>query len=118
MSDDFAQPPRGRSRDELGPDVSAAQQQATESSSTTRRMMAALHPGFLWSQAEGYPPVLKQLLQFGLIVAYPAWVAGMLCCLAVHCCGYAVLWVVFWPVRAWMKRNRPLDYAASQNITP
>jgi hypothetical protein len=27
---------------------------------------------------------------------------------------YSVLWVIFWPVRAWMKTNRPGEYAASQ----
>ena len=26
-----------------------------------------------------------------------------------------VLWVLFWPLRAWMKRNRPEGYAASQH---
>ena len=27
---------------------------------------------------------------------------------------YSVLWVLFWPARAWMKKNRPEDDAASQ----
>ena len=117
MSDDDAEPPRGRTRDERGPDVPAAELQAAGSRSPTRRMVATLHPRFLVSQADGYPVVLKQLLQFGLVIAYPAWVAGILVSLAVYCTGYAILWLVFWPVRAWMKRNRPQEYAASQSTT-
>jgi len=27
---------------------------------------------------------------------------------------YPVLWMLFWPMRAWMKKNRPEEYAASR----
>ena len=27
---------------------------------------------------------------------------------------YPVLWVLFWPMRAWMKKNRPDEYVESQ----
>ena len=82
--------------------------------SPTRRMLLALHPRSVLAMADGQPPVLKQVVQFCLIIVYPAWVVGMAIALAFYGAGYAVLWVIFWPVRAWMKRNRPDDYAASQ----
>ena len=62
----------------------------------------------------GYPVVLKQFIQFCLIIIYPAWVVGMLAAALFYGVVYGVLWVVFWPVRTWMKRNRPDEYAASQ----
>jgi YggT family protein len=33
---------------------------------------------------------------------------------AIYYTVYGTLWVLFWPLRAWMKKNRPDDYAASQ----
>jgi len=39
---------------------------------------------------------------------------GVLASAVVYYAVYSVLWVLFWPVRAWMKKNRPEDYAASQ----
>jgi YggT family protein len=44
------------------------------------------------------------------VLIYPAWVFMLL----VSALVYGVLWVVLWPARAWMKRNRPEEYAASQ----
>ena len=73
-----------------------------------------MSPRFVWSMAEGYPPVLKQFLQFCLVLIYPAWVVGVPAAALVYGVVYSVLWVVLWPVRAWMKRNRPEEYAASQ----
>ena len=76
--------------------------------------MAAMSPRYVWSMADGYPVVLKQFIQFCLIIIYPAWVVGMLAAALFYGVVYGVFWVVFWPVRAWMKRNRPDEYAASQ----
>ena len=33
-----------------------------------------MSPRFLLSMAEGYPVVLKQFIQFCLIIIYPGWV--------------------------------------------
>lgn len=80
----------------------------------TRRMLGALHPRSVWSMADGYPVVVRQLLQLCLIIVYPAWVVGLLVMLTFYGATYGLLWVLFWPLRMWMKRNRPDDYAASQ----
>lgn len=107
-------PERGLTRAERGRDISAAQAEAEAETSTGRRLLLSMSPRFVWSQAEGYPVVIKQFLQFCLILIYPAWVVGVLASAAIYYAVYSVLWVLFWPVRAWMKKNRPDDYAASQ----
>jgi hypothetical protein len=107
-------PERGLTRAERGRDVSAAQAEAAAETSTGRRLLLSMSPRFVLSQADGYPIVIKQFLQFCLILIYPAWVCGVLFSAAVYYAFYSVLWVLFWPVRAWMKKNRPEDYAASQ----
>ncbi len=114
FSDEPAAPERGLTSAERGRDISAAQAGAEAGPSTSRRMLASMSPRFVWSMAEGYPVVLKQFIQFCLILIYPAWVFGVLFSAVVYAVVYAVLWVVFWPVREWMKRNRPQEYAASQ----
>jgi hypothetical protein len=107
-------PERGLTRAERGRDVSAAQAEAEAATSTGRRLLLSMSPRFVWSQADGYPVVIKQFLQFCLVLIYPAWVFGILAGAAVYYAVYSVLWVLFWPVRTWMKKNRPEDYAASQ----
>ena len=107
-------PERGLTRAERGRDVSATQAEAEAETSTGRKLLLSMSPRSVWSQAEGYPVVIKQFLQFCLILIYPAWVFGILACAAIYYAVYSVLWVLFWPVRAWMKKNRPDDYAASQ----
>jgi hypothetical protein len=107
-------PERGLTRAERGRDVSAAQAEAEAETSTGRRILLSVTPRFVLSQAEGYPVVIKQFLQFCLILIYPAWIAGVLFSTVCYYAMYSVLWVVFWPVRTWMKKNRPEDYAASQ----
>ena len=107
-------PQRWLTREERGRDVGAAQAEAEAETSTGRRMLLSMSPRYVLSQAQGYPVVIKQFLQFCLILIYPAWVVGVLASAAVYYAVYSVLWVLFWPVRAWMKKNRPEDYAASQ----
>ena len=104
------QPQRGQTAEERGPDVSEAQAEAAAAESMSRRVASAAKPGFLLSQAEGYPVGVKQFLQFCLILIYPGWLFALVVMWAV----YGVFWLIFWPLRAWMKRNRPDDYAASQ----
>ncbi len=82
--------------------------------SAGRRMVASMSPRAVWSMADGQPVVLKQFVQFCLILVYPAWIVGMLFAVAFYYAGYAVLWVLFAPIRLWMKKNRPDEYAASQ----
>jgi YggT family protein len=107
-------PARGLTREERGRDVSAAQAEAEAETSTGKRMLKSMSPRFVWSMADGYPVVIKQFLQFCLILIYPAWLFGVLACAAIYYSVYGVLWVVLSPLRLWMKKNRPEDYAASQ----
>jgi hypothetical protein len=107
-------PQRGLTREERGRDVSQAQAEAEAETSTGRRILKSMSLPFLLSQAEGYPVVIKQFLQFCLLIIYPAWVFAVLVGAAVYYSVYFVLWVLFWPVRAWMKKNKPEEYAASQ----
>lgn len=107
-------PARGLTREERGRDVSEAQAEAEAQTSAGKRMLKSMDPRFLLSMADGYPVVIKQFLQFCLVLIYPAWVAGVLFSAVVYYVVYAVLWVLFAPIRLWMKKNRPDDYAASQ----
>ena len=103
-------PVRGRTREERGRDVSEAEAET----STGKRMLKSMSPRFVLSMADGYPVVLKQFIQFCLILIYPAWLFGMLAGAVMYYSVYGVLWVVFSPIRLWMRKNRPEDYAASQ----
>jgi hypothetical protein len=111
-------PERGLTREERGRDIGEAQASAEAKQSGFRRIFASMSPKLVWSMAEGYPVVLKQFIQFCLILIYPAWVAAVLFSAAMYglfyITVYPVLWVLFWPMRAWMKKNRPDEYAESQ----
>jgi hypothetical protein len=82
--------------------------------SVGRRMLTMMDPRFLLALADGYPVGVKQFLWFCLILIYPGWLFTVLFSAALYFPVYGTLWVLFWPVRAWMKKNRPEDYAASQ----
>lgn len=107
-------PARGLTREERGRDVSDAQAEAEAQTSAGKRMLKSMSPRFVWSMADGYPVVIKQFLQFCLVLIYPAWVFGVLFSAVVYYVVYGVLWVLFAPIRLWMKKNRPDEYAASQ----
>lgn len=104
------QPQRGRTLKERGRDVSAAQAEVEALPTMPRRILGSASLPYVLSQADGYPVVVKQFLQFCLILIYPAWVFAVLAGGAL----YFVLWVLRWPLRAWMKKNRPEDYEASK----
>lgn len=111
-------PQRGLTRDERGRDISAAQAEAEAETSAVRRYLKAASPRFLWSMAEGYPVVLKQFIQFCLILIYPGWVFFVIVAAALHALFYVtiypVLWLLLWPVRAYQKKHHPEEYAESQ----
>ena len=99
-------------------DVSDAQADAGAETSVARGLLKSISPRFVWSQAEGYPVVIKQFLQFCLILVYPAWVFAALFMLALYYVvllpGYYVLlavgWVLFWPLRVSQKKKNPEEY--------
>jgi len=113
-----APPQRGQTIEERGRDVSDAQAEAEAQTSTVKRYLHAMSPKYVWSMADGYPVVLKQFIQFCLVLIYPAWVFAILAGAAVHALFYVtvypVLWLLFWPVRAYQKKNNPEEYAESQ----
>lgn len=109
---------RGLTRDERGRDISAAQAQAEAETSKVQQYLKVMSPRYFLSMAEGYPVVLKQFIQFCLIIIWPAWVFTVLVGAALHLLFYVtiypILWVLFWPVRNHQKKNHPEEYAASQ----
>jgi hypothetical protein len=111
-------PDRGLTRDERGRDVSEAQAEAEAETSKVKQFLHAMSPRFVWSMAEGYPVVVKQFIQFCLILIYPAWVfavlAGALVTGLFYVTVYPLLWLVFWPIRASQKKNHPEEYAANR----
>lgn len=114
LPDEPPPPARGLTREELGRDVSPAQADLEAQTSTGKRILKAMDPRFLLSMAEGYPAGLKQFIQFCLILIYPAWLFFVLAAGAVYYPVYGLFWLLFAPVRLWMKKNRPEDYVASQ----
>ncbi|MDT5178127.1 MAG: hypothetical protein QOJ95_2325 [Mycobacterium sp.] len=118
---DFGEPPpprRGQTREERGRDVSEAQAELEAQRSKWQRFLHMMSPRLVWSMAEGYPVVLKQFIQFCLILIYPAWVfavlVGGLFQLLFYVTVYPVLWLLFWPARAYQKKNHPEEYAANR----
>lgn len=111
-------PPRGLTREERGRDVSEAQAEVEAKTSKWQQFLHMMSPRLVWSMADGYPVVLKQFIQFCLILIYPAWVfavlVGGLFQLAFYVTVYPLLWLLFWPVRAHQKKNHPEEYAANR----
>jgi hypothetical protein len=113
-------PRRGLTREERGRDVSEAQAEVEAETSVSKKLLKALSPRFVLSQADGYPVVIKQFLQFCLILVYPAFVFAALFALVVYYVvllpGYyvllAVFWVLFWPLRMRQKKKNPEEYEA------
>ena len=116
--DEPAQPQRGQTREEHGRDISDAQAEAEAQTSKWQQMLHSMSPKLVWSMAEGYPVVIKQFIQFCLILIYPAWVfavlAGMVAYGLFYITVYPVLWLLFWPMRAHQKKHHPEEYAESQ----
>ena len=71
-------PQRGQTREERGRDISEAQAEAEAETSKVKQYLKSMSPRYVLSMAEGYPVVLKQFIQFCLIIIYPAWVFGVL----------------------------------------
>ncbi|KAA0020021.1 hypothetical protein [Antrihabitans cavernicola] len=110
------QPQRGLTAEER---IAAAEQQIAENPedqplppSMWRRFVQHAGIRHVLAQANGYPVVIKQFLQFCLILIYPAWVFAIVA----GAVFYFVFWVLFWPVRAWMKTNKPEDYEKARRI--
>jgi YggT family protein len=112
-------PARGQTLEERSELASAAHAaDADDDTSTFKKGLQMLSPRFFFSMADGYPVVLKQFIQFCLLIIYPAWLFAVPFGLAVYYIGYAIiyppLWLLFLPVRMWMKKNRPEEYEANR----
>lgn len=110
-------PQRGRTIDEREPDVSAPEQALIDAKSWPQQLRAAASPRLVLSQADGYPPGVKQFLQFCLVLVYPAWLFMVLIAWPVWALFKVlewILWVLFAPLRLYMKRRHPDDDEARQ----
>ena len=87
LPDEPPQPQRGLTREERGRDISEAQAEMEAETSTVQKYLKAMSPRMVLSMAEGYPVVLKQFIQFCLILIYPAWVFAVLFAAAMHACS-------------------------------
>jgi hypothetical protein len=113
-------PQRGLTREERGRDIGEAQAEAEAEPSAPKNLLKWMSPRFVLSQAEGYPVVIKQFLQFCLILVYPACVFAALFGLAVYevvlLPGYYILlamfWVLFRLLRMRQKNKNPEEYEA------
>jgi hypothetical protein len=111
-------PQRGLTREERGRDISEAQAEAEDATSVPQRLLKWMSPRVVLSQAEGYPVVIKQFLQFCLILIYPAWVFSVLFMFVFYYVILlpgkyvllAVFWVLFWPLRMRQKKKNPEEY--------
>lgn len=111
-------PQRGLTREERGRDISEAQADAEAATSVPQRLLKWMSPRVVLSQAEGYPVVIKQFLQFCLILIYPAWVFSVLFMFVFYYVILlpgkyvllAVFWVLFWPLRMRQKKKNPEEY--------
>jgi hypothetical protein len=111
-------PQRGLTREERGRDVSEAQAEAEAASSVPQQLLKWMSPRVVLSQADGYPVVIKQFLQFCLILIYPAWVFSVLFMFVFYYVILlpgkyvllAVFWVLFWPLRMRQKKKNPEEY--------
>lgn len=107
-------PQRGLTREERGRDVSEAQAEVEADTSTWKKFVKSMSPRFVLSMADGYPVVLKQFIQFCLIIIYPAWLFAVLLSVPIYYAFYGTLWVLFWPVRAMFKKTNPEEYEANR----
>jgi preprotein translocase subunit SecY len=111
-------PQRGLTREERGRDVSEAQAEAEAETSAPTKLLKSMSLPFVLSQADGYPVVIKQFLQFCLILIYPAWIFAALFMFAIYYVILlpgkyillAVFWVLFWPLRMRQKKKNPEEY--------
>jgi hypothetical protein len=111
-------PQRGLTREERGRDVSEAQAEAEAATSVPQQLLNWMSPRVVLSQADGYPVVIKQFLQFCLILIYPAWVFSVLFMFVFYYVILlpgkyvllAVFWVLFWPLRMRQKKKNPEEY--------
>src|SRR3982074_685364 len=87
-------PQRGLTREERGRDVSVAQAEAEAETSKVKQYLKAMSPRYVLAMAEGYPVVIKQFLQFCLIIIYPAWVFAVLVGAAMHLLFYVTVYPV------------------------
>lgn len=111
-------PQRGLTAEERGRDVSQAQAAAEAETSGPKKLLKSMSLPVVLSQAEGYPVVIKQFLQFCLILIYPAWIFAALVMFAIYYVILlpvkyillAVFWVLFWPLRMRQKKKNPEEY--------
>ncbi len=101
------QPQRGQTLDEQQ-EALRAQQPPEEEVGEFRGYLRALHPRQMLAMGDGMPVVIKQLVQLLFLLCWPIYAFAGLCVGVIYYWVlYPVLWVLFWPVRAWFKNKEP-----------
>ncbi|GGF92613.1 hypothetical protein GCM10007304_03070 [Rhodococcoides trifolii] len=74
--------------------------------------VGAAHPRMLLALGDGYPVVIKQLIQGFFLLVWPFWaVAVIVVSIGYHFVLFPILYVLFWPVRVVFKDRKPIDSA-------
>lgn len=83
---------------------------ADEPYSEPRRYFRKTNLARILSQANGYPIVVKQLLQILLLFVYPFWVLYVAACAVC----FFLAWVAFWPMRRYQDKHHPEEAAQAR----
>lgn len=83
---------------------------ADEPYSEPRRYWRKVNMMRILSQANGIPPVLKQLYQILLLVLYPVWVGYVFLCAVC----FFLAWLAFWPMRRYQDKHHPEEAAQAR----
>jgi ferric-dicitrate binding protein FerR (iron transport regulator) len=112
-------PQRGATAQERGSDANEHEIAFEQASTWTQRLKAGADPRLVLSQADGYPPGIKQFLWVSLLIVYPAWLFLVVLMLLLAWpvqllakAGEAVLMLLFWPVRRHHFKHHPEEAAA------
>lgn len=83
---------------------------ADEPYSEPRRYFRKINLARIVSQANGYPIIVKQLMQLLLLVLYPFWVFYVAVCAVC----FFLAWVLFWPMRRYQDKHHPEEAAQAR----
>jgi hypothetical protein len=76
-----------------------------------RRMLRAISPGAYFGQMAGAIHGLREFLWLGLALVYPVWVLVTLAVVALYGLLVALLWVIFLPLRLFLRVTHRGSYA-------
>jgi hypothetical protein len=88
---------------------------SSEEQSFALKVFSAMHPRAYYGQYSGLVPGLREFVWLGLTFVYPVWLVALLLALVLRYVLYyvlvAVLWVLFIPVRLFVRVTHRGDFA-------